>query len=142
MAQPRFFNPTSAGAPVSALSLVYNPAQVSTDGLTTGMWQANTKGYGVASSPTVSGSMAAITTGIGLQSNPNRRTLYAQVIGSGGPLWLGYGVAPSSQAFHIALAAASADPGMNGGILTDIDYKGAVFVSGTIGCRYTLWEGV
>lgn len=98
--------------------------------------------YTTVSSSSISGSMSAITTGIGLQANALRKKVYAQVIGSGGPLWLGYGAAPSAQSFNVALKAASSDPGMDGGTLSDSDYRGAILVSGYIGCRYTLWEGV
>ncbi len=100
-----------------------------------------THSYSTTSLVSVSGSMNSMTTGIALPANSQRRKLYVQVVGSGGPLFLGYGTAPSTGAFNAVLAPATADFGVNGGVLSDSDFQGNVFVSGGIGVRFTIWQG-
>lgn len=112
---------------------------------------SNTTAFGTTSvqGSSISGSMSTITTGLALAANPTRKSFYAQVIGSGGPLWLAYNnAAASSTNWHVALKAASSDqpairdPGMDGGNLSDSDFKGPVYVSGFIGCRFNIWEAL
>ncbi len=97
--------------------------------------------YATVSNSTLSGSMSAITTGQALAANANRKQFYAQVVGSGSPLWLSYNGAASNLNWNAALKAATNSFIPDGGTLADGDYKGAVFVSGYIGCLFTIWEG-
>lgn len=97
--------------------------------------------FASVSNSAISGSMATFTTGV-LLANPYRDRLYAQVVGSGGPLYIAYNGSPASATnFNVLLAAASTDIGTNGGVLTENNYTGPVSVSGFIGCRFILWEG-
>lgn len=104
---------------------------------------SNNTAFASVSTAAPSGSMSSIITGMGLAANSNRKKFYAQVIGSGAPLWISYnGLGASSGNFNVLLKASSADPGTDGGTISDADFKGAVFISGGNACRFVLWEGV
>lgn len=143
-AQPQYTIP--AGQAVKATLFLSDPV-LTLDGGQSGFRPAVTTdfvpAFSAVSSTAVTGSMGAPTTGVALAANTNRKVLHAQVVGSGGPVYLNYANAvPSAAGFAYALAAATTDGGMDGGTLTDLNYKGIVVASGFTAARWVIWEGV
>lgn len=107
----------------------------------TGVVQVSDSQFTTVTNSTVSGSMNTMTTGQALPLNAARNQFYAQVLGSGGPLYLVYGTSAAGTGnCNVVLKAASAWPGSDGGILVDDAYNGAVTISGGIGCMFTIWQ--
>ncbi len=102
---------------------------------------ANPPTYSTISNSTPSGSAGSVTTGVMLGNTPTRKEAYAQVIGSGGPVYIAFnGNAASTTNFNVILKAASSDPGADGGIWDNTSYTGPVSFSGGAGARWIVWQ--
>lgn len=97
--------------------------------------------YSTVSNTLPTGSMTAISAGLAFAANPGRKEVYAQVIGSGGPLYIAFSSAAASQTnVNVLLKPASSDFGQDGGIWDSTTYTGPVSISGAVGCRFILWQ--
>ena len=76
-----------------------------------------------------------------LPANNGRAQIYAQVVGSGGPLWISLDGRPADSGnFQLVLKPATTDMGADGGVWSDTAFQGPVFVSGANLCKFVLWE--
>lgn len=127
-----------------AASYSWNPSATQTGGANTvtGNWTANVAPqFNSVSSSTPSGSASAITTGIALAQNLDRREFYIQVVGSGSPLYVAFNSNTAGTGnFNVLLKAASSTFGTDGGTLSNTSYQGPVSVSGDALCYFSIWE--
>lgn len=106
-----------------------------------GLLTVTNQQYSTVNNSTPSGSLVTIVTG-GMAANPARKQLYAQVVGTGAPLYMAFNSnAASATNFNVLLKADSTAFAGNGGVFTDAgNYTGPVMVSGNVGCQFILWQ--
>lgn len=126
-----------------AVNYVWDPNAVTgTANAVTGNYiPLETPAYSTVSATLPTGSMTSISAGLAFAANASRKEVYAQVIGSGGPLYIAFSNAAASQSnVNVLLKAASSDYGTDGGVWDSTTYQGPVSVSGAVGCRFILWQ--
>jgi hypothetical protein len=76
-----------------------------------------------------------------LPANNGRTQSYAQVVGSGSPLYVSLNGQPASTGnFHVLLKPSAADMGADGGVWSNTSFRGPIFASGASLCKFVLWE--
>lgn len=126
-----------------AVNYVWDPNAVtgSLNAVTGNFIPVETPAYSTVSATLPTGSMTSITAGLAFAANASRKEVYAQVIGSGGPLFIAFSnAAASATNFNVLLKSASSDPGADGGSWVSNTYQGPISVSGTVGCRFIIWQ--
>jgi hypothetical protein len=89
----------------------------------------------------ISNFVPSTTNGIALQPNADREELFIQNLATNN-LFVKYGENASSNSFNFILISGSADLAADGGILSDLNYTGAISVSGANQStpNYIAWE--